>query len=286
MIDTNKMQHRLNFKIIRQDIKRAIDEDVGAGDITGALIPEDKLVQATICLREPALICGQPWVNETFACIDSTIQISWEVQEGEWIGDAKTICRLQGRARSILTAERTVLNFLQTLSGTATETYKYVQMLEGYKTKLLDTRKTLPGLRYAQKYAVAIAGGTNHRHGLYDAYLIKENHIKACGGINNAIAAAQQTHKDALIEVEVETLEELSLALDASPDRIMLDNFSMEQLAKAVEMCAGFSSTLEASGGVSLDTLQAIATTGVDYISVGAITKSVKAVDLSLLLVE
>jgi len=196
------------------------------------------------------------------------------------------LCQLRGRARDLLTGERTALNFLQTLSGTATQTWEYVQQLQGTSTRLLDTRKTLPGLRMAQKYAVACAGGTNHRLGLYDAFLIKENHIKACGSISRAIEQARRQHPELLLEIEVETLDELQQALAARPDRVLLDNFSLVMLQEAVSINKAYGCALEASGGISLATIKEVALTGVDYISVGAITKSVRAIDLSLLIRE
>jgi nicotinate-nucleotide pyrophosphorylase (carboxylating) len=266
------------------DVKRALAEDIGAGDVTAALLPENALVHATIISRESMLLCGQPWVDAVFSEVDPTIKIEWLVEEGAWLSTSATLCHLHGEARSILTAERTALNFLQTLSATATQTYHYLQQLKGLHTRLLDTRKTLPGLRLAQKYAVSCAGGVNHRLGLYDAFLIKENHIKACGSITNAVLMAKKTHSNLLIEVEVETLAELDEAFKAKPDRIMLDNFNEAMLLKAVAMNQPKQCELEVSGGVNLETIKTIAQTGVDYISVGAITKSIQAIDLSLLI--
>ena len=265
------------------DVRQALLEDIGSGDVTAALLPADKIVDAVIISREPMLVCGRPWVDCTFAEVDPTINIHWLVDEGAWLDKPSTLCQIYGPARSILTAERTALNFLQTLSGTATQAHYYLQPLKGYKTQLLDTRKTLPGLRRAQKYAVTCAGGTNHRLGLYDAFLIKENHIKACGSICAAIELARQGAPGLLVEIEVETLDELREALECMPDRIMLDNFNLSMLEDAVAMnqrrCE-----LEASGGIDLSTIAQVAKTGVDYISVGAITKSVQAIDLSLLI--
>lgn len=270
---------------IRADVHRALEEDVGTGDVTSALLASGTWIKAEIISREPMLVCGYPWVNETFAAIDSKIRVNWLVDEGSWQARPTTLCSLEGWARKLLTAERTALNFLQTLSGTATETYRYVQQLKGYKTRLLDTRKTLPGLRYAQKYAVACAGGMNHRMGLYDAFLIKENHIRACGSISAAIAKARMTKQHLLVEIEVENLEEFQEALQAKPDRIMLDNFTLPMIVEAVNTRSSSACELEVSGGVDLATIVEIAQTGVDYISVGAITKSVRAIDLSLLVV-
>ena len=268
---------------ISTDVHNALIEDIGTGDVTAALLPADKIVDAVIISREAMLVCGQPWVECTFAEVDPTIMIHWVVDEGAWLDKPSTLCHIHGPARSILTAERIALNFLQTLSATATQTHYYLQALQGYETRLLDTRKTLPGLRRAQKYAVTCAGGTNHRLGLYDAFLIKENHIKACGSIGAAIALARQGEPNLLVEIEVETLDELSQALECMPDRIMLDNFTLQMLEDAVAMNQ-HRCKLEASGGVDLSTIARIAQTGVDYISVGAITKSVQAIDLSLLI--
>ncbi len=266
------------------DVRLALAEDVGSGDVTAALLSEDLSVNAMIISREPMLVCGRPWVDCAFSTIDQSVEIRWLVEEGAWQEVPTTLCYIQGSARSILTAERTALNLLQTLSATATQTYHYLQQLKGYNTQLLDTRKTLPGLRLAQKYAVKCAGGINHRFGLYDAFLIKENHIRACGSITNAIAMAKRTSGNLLIEVEVQTLEELSEALKAKPDRILLDNFTHLMLSEAVLMNHPRQCDLEASGGVNLATIGAVAATGVDYISVGAITKSIQAIDLSLLI--
>jgi nicotinate-nucleotide pyrophosphorylase (carboxylating) len=275
---------KLKQEDISVDVKRALVEDIGSEDVTASLLPADLKVKAKIISREPMLMCGQDWAEAVFREVDPAIALVWLVKEGAWLSEPSTVCHIEGLARSILTAERTALNFLQTLSGTATQTHYYVQALKGYSTRLLDTRKTLPGLRLAQKYAVACAGGGNHRLGLYDAFLIKENHIKACGSIANAILAAKKRHSHLLIEVEVETLAELEEAFIAKPDRIMLDNFTHDMLLKAVAMNTPKRCELEVSGGVNLETIKAIAATGVDYISVGALTKSVQAIDLSLLL--
>lgn len=265
------------------DVMRALAEDIGTGDVTATLLPADLNVNAEIISREPMLVCGQPWVNCVFSEIDPKIEVEWLVEEGGWLDEPRVLCSIRGLASNILTAERTALNFMQTLSGTATQTRHYLQRLEGFSTRLLDTRKTLPGLRLAQKYAVACAGGMNHRLGLYDAFLIKENHIRACGSIHKAIAMARGVPGNLLVEVEVESLEELQEALKSRPDRILLDNFTLEMLVDAVAMNQLWQCELEASGGVSLDTVVAIAETGVDFISVGAVTKSVRAIDLSLL---
>ncbi|USQ13245.1 carboxylating nicotinate-nucleotide diphosphorylase [Legionella lytica] len=268
------------------DVTHALQEDVGTGDVTAALLSEHLMAEAEIISREPMLLCGQPWANEVFSQIDKNIKLEWLVTEGTWLAKPTTLCRISGPARSILTAERTALNFLQTLSATATQTYLYVEQLKGTKTRLLDTRKTLPGLRVAQKYAVSCGGGVNHRMGLYDAFLIKENHIKACGSVVKAIALARQTQNNILVETEVETLDELREALAAKPDRILLDNFSLEMLTEAVRINQSNQCTLEASGGITLENIAKIAASGVDFISVGAITKSIQAIDLSLLIRE
>jgi nicotinate-nucleotide pyrophosphorylase (carboxylating) len=271
---------------LRSDVAYALAEDVGSGDLTAALLPEHAITHAAIISREPMLVCGIPWVNQVFSDVDSSIQIDWQVEEGVFLDEPCVLAKIFGSTRAILTAERAALNFLQTLSGTATETRRYVACLEGRHTQLLDTRKTLPGLRHAQKYAVRCGGGVNHRLGLYDAVLIKENHIKACGSITEAVEQARQQGLGKWIEVEVENLDELREALLAKPDRILLDNFDHEMLVEAVGMNQEKAIILEASGGVELATLGKIAEAGVDYISVGAITKSVRAIDLSLLLKE
>ena len=266
------------------DARRTLMEDVGSGDITAALLPVDLDVQAEIISREAMIMCGQAWADAVFFEVDPRTKITWLVNEGAMLDGPATLCRIMGSARSVLTAERTALNWLQTLSGTATTTRAYVQQLEGTATRLLDTRKTVPGLRVAQKYAVRCAGGMNHRMGLYDAFLIKENHIKAYGSIRAVIEAARQAHPTRLLEIEVESLDELQEALDARPDRVLLDNFSEAMIIQAVAMNKPKHVTLEASGGVDLSTIKAWAATGVDFISVGALTKSVGAIDLSLLI--
>lgn len=271
---------------VQSDVKHALLEDVGDGDVTAGLLPSQLVVEAEIISREPMLVCGQSWVNEVFHQVDSAIEIEWLVPEGAWLDKSASLCIVHGTASSILTAERTALNFLQTLSATATQAYHYVQKLKNSHTRLLDTRKTIPGLRAAQKYAVACGGGVNHRMGLYDAFLIKENHIKACGSVAKAIGLARQTNKHLLVEIEVETLTELREAFDAHPDRILLDNFSLDMLIQAVKMNQPKYCELEASGGISIENIAQIAQSGVDFISVGAITKSIKAIDLSLLVRE
>lgn len=269
---------------VEADVTRALHEDVGDGDVTATLLSAHLQAEAKIISREPMVVCGQPWVNEVFNQLDEQIKVEWQVAEGEWLPAPSTLCTLYGSAKNILTGERTALNFLQTLSATATQTHHYVEKLRGTPTRLLDTRKTLPGLRAAQKYAVTCGGGFNHRMGLYDAVLIKENHITACGSVAKAVALARKNQKNILVEVEVETLDELREAICAHPDRIMLDNFSQDMLEKAVRMNQPKYCTLEVSGGITLENIAAIAQLGVDFISVGAITKSIQAIDLSLLI--
>ena len=264
-------------------IDLALTEDIGNGDITSLLIPEDHSVKAHIICRENAILCGTPWVIAVYKKIDDSIRIEWEYEEGASVGVGVCIASITGKARAILTGERTALNFLQTLSGTATIVREYLMALEGTKTKLLDTRKTLPGLRQAQKYAVKVAGGTNHRIGLYDAYLIKENHIKSYGGISRAIEEARKINPDKFLEIEVQNINEFREAASLKPDMIMLDNFKLSDMKKAVEINSGLVK-LEVSGGIDLDSLANIASTGVDYISVGALTKHCRAIDFSLLL--
>ena len=264
-------------------IDLALAEDIGDGDITSLLVPEGRNVKAHIVCRENAILCGTPWVNEVFKKVDNSIQIEWKFEEGANVGVGDSIASITGKARAVLTGERTALNFLQTLSGTATIVKNYLLALKGTKTKLLDTRKTLPGLREAQKYAVKVAGGANHRMGLYDAYLIKENHIKSCGSISRAIAEARRMNPDKFLEIEVQNIDEFKEAASLKPDMIMLDNFALTDMETAVAINSSFVK-LEVSGGVDLDSLANIARTGVDYISVGALTKHCRAIDYSLLL--
>lgn len=262
-------------------VKNALLEDIGAGDITAALIPENAFTTASVITRDAAVICGIDWFNEVYRQLDSTIEITWLVKDGQTVFPNEVLCRLQGKARNLLTGERTALNFLQTLSGTATSVKKYIDVLSRSSTQLLDTRKTIPGFRLAQKYAVRCAGGSNHRMGLYDAYLIKENHILACGSITAAVFKAKQLHNDKMIEVEVENLAQLKEALNAEANIIMLDNFSLPEIREAVKI-NNKRAKLEVSGGVTLENIITIAETGIDYISVGALTKHVKAIDLSM----
>ncbi len=266
---------------ISETVQRALQEDIGSGDITSQLIPVDTQVQAQVISRESAILCGTAWFNEVFKQLDSQVQVTWFVQDGEAIQPRQRLCQLSGTARVLLTGERTALNFLQLLSGTATVAQSYVTAIKGTRTRILDTRKTLPGLRRAQKYAVRCGGGKNHRLGLYDAFLIKENHILAAGSITQAVMTARHHTPPLLIEVEIEKLEQITEALQAGADILLLDNFNLNQLHEAVIQVQG-QAKLEASGGITLDTIRSIAETGVDYISVGAITKNVQATDLSM----
>ena len=271
---------------IRRGVSHALAEDLGylplqQGDITASLIPISHQATATIITREDCVVCGVAWVDEVFQQLSDQVVIQWHVKDGDAVNSNTVLCEISGPARMLLTGERTALNFLQTLSGTATTTAQYVALLGDSKTKLLDTRKTLPGLRLAQKYAVSCGGGKNHRIGLYDAFLIKENHIMAAGGIAQAIAKAHQIAPGKPVEVEVETWDELNQALEAGADIVMLDNFSQQQMIDAVKHVAG-RCKLEASGNITIENLREVATTGVDYISMGVLTKDVRAVDLSM----
>lgn len=271
----------ISLHSIHAQVALALTEDIGFGDITAQLIPETEMAHARVITREDTVMCGMDWVNAVFHQVDPSVELIWHVNEGDAVTADAVLFEAKGSARAILTAERTALNFIQTLSATARETARYVAELSGTQTRLLDTRKTLPGLRLAQKYAVTCGGGKNHRIGLYDAFLIKENHIMAAGGIAQAVEKANTIAPGKPVEVEVESLQELSIALQAKADIIMLDNFSLDDLRAAVEANQG-QAKLEASGNVTLETLRDIALTGVDYISTGAITKHVQAVDLSM----
>lgn len=251
-------------------------------DITASLIPADKTINAKIITREDAVICGIEWARQAFILCDEQLLLKWHVADGDMVPANTLLLEVSGNARAILCAERTALNFLQMLSATATTTYQYTQHLVGTNTKLLDTRKTIPGYRLAQKYAVACGGGMNHRVGLYDAFLIKENHIHACGGINKAVEQAKRTHPNKPIEVEVETLDELKQAINAGVNTIMLDNFTQDLILQAVSLNAG-KCKLEVSGNITHERLKELAATGVDYISSGALTKHITAIDLSLI---
>jgi nicotinate-nucleotide pyrophosphorylase (carboxylating) len=272
----------MNTSYIKSIVTVALSEDLaGQEDITSLIIPETATASATIITRENMIVCGQDLVNEVFRQIDAETAINWQCQDGDEVEAGALLCHLTGKARSLLTSERTALNFLQMLSGTATTTWQYVEAIKGTKAQLLDTRKTIPGTRLAQKYAVRCGGGRNHRMGLYDAFLIKENHIAACGSITSAIGAAKSIAPNKTIEIEVETLEQLQEAIGVGSDIVMLDNFSLEQMHQAVKINTN-KVKLEVSGNVSLDNIRAIAETGVDYISVGALTKNIKAIDLSM----
>ena len=270
-------------KQIKQSVKFALAEDIGSGDLTAALINKSQMARATIISRETAVICGIPWVNEIFQQVDDSITIDWKVTDADQVIADQELCEISGNARNILTAERCALNFLQTLSATATTTRQYARLIEDTKCHILDTRKTIPGLRLAQKYAVTVGGGKNHRIGLYDGVLIKENHIRSAGSLTDAVKNAIDRHGDSvMIEVEVESLEELKQALAAGAKRIMLDNFGLAQLSEAVQINLS-RAELEASGNISKENIREIALTGVDYVSLGALTKHIQAIDLSLL---
>ncbi|MEX0617422.1 MAG: carboxylating nicotinate-nucleotide diphosphorylase [Pseudohongiellaceae bacterium] len=263
-------------------VSRALLEDTGSGDISAELIEPGVTCDAVILSRQSAVICGIPWADRVFRQLDADIRVNWLVQDGDAISPDQAVARISGQARSLLTGERSALNFLQTLSGTATLSRELANKVKHTAVRLLDTRKTLPGLRTAQKYAVRIGGCHNHRMGLFDAFLIKENHIRVCGSIGEAVARARRNHPDKPVEVEVENTDQLKEALAAGPDTVLLDNFSLAALHEAVRLSAG-RTQLEASGGVDRTSLVAIAETGVDFISIGALTKNCKAVDLSML---
>lgn len=266
---------------IESTVRLALEEDVGTGDLTAQLIPDDQLATARLISREEAVLCGSAWLEACFRLTDAGLRIRWHAQEGERIQPNQLLCEIHGKARALLTAERCALNFLQTLSAVATVTRRYVDAIAGTGAVIMDTRKTLPGLRLAQKYAVTVGGGQNQRIGLYDGILIKENHIAAAGGIQPALQAAQAAAGNAPIQIEVELLEELQTALDAGARLILLDNFTPDQMRVAVAINAG-RAVLEASGNITLDNVRAVAETGVQRISIGSLTKNVKAVDLSM----
>jgi nicotinate-nucleotide pyrophosphorylase (carboxylating) len=271
----------LTQKDIAPLVALALEEDIGDGDITAALVGEAESATATVITRDAGVLCGTQFVDAVFHAVDPTLSVRWSRHDGDAIAENEVLFSVSGRARSILTGERAALNFLQMLSGTATSTASLARLIEGTSSTLLDTRKTIPGFRVAQKYAVTCGGGANHRVGLYDAYLIKENHIAACGGIAQAVETARSMAPGKPVEVEVESLEELAQALSAGADRVMLDNFALDDMRQAVAMNAG-QSQLEASGNVTEATLADIAATGVDFISVGALTKVIKPLDLSM----
>ncbi len=270
---------------VAQDVARALAEDVGGGDLTADLLPAEKAARARVVCRETAVLAGCDWFAETFRQVDPAVTVEWHRRDGDRLKAGEEICHLAGPVRALLTAERTALNFLQTLSGVATATAAFVEAVAGTGARILDTRKTLPGLRLAQKYAVTCGGGHNHRMGLHDAILVKENHIAAAGSVSAALEAARRLHPDVETEIEVENLAQLEEALAAGARRILLDNFGLDELRRAVVVNAG-RARLEASGGVDLQSVRRIAETGVDDISVGALTKHLRAVDLSLLLVS
>jgi len=263
-------------------VRLALAEDIGSGDITATLVPENTIAQATVISRESATVCGMAWFNAVFAELDSRVETDWLVRDGDTVHSDQPLCTLSGPARPLLSGERTALNFLQTLSATATLSHRYAQTVADLPVRVLDTRKTIPGLRNAQKYAVRVGGCDNHRTGLYDGILIKENHIAAAGSINSAVTQARADNPDMLVEVEVENESQLLQALEAGADRLLLDNHSLPELAAAVKTAAGRAG-LEASGGVTLDNIRDIALTGVDYISTGSLTKDIKAIDLSMI---
>lgn len=267
---------------IASQVTSALREDIGDGDITAQLIPEHTQASATIFCREDAVLCGAPWAEEVIRQLDAGIRFEWHCTEGAEVLKDQALITMQGDARALLTAERSILNFLQSLSGTATLAKRYANAVAHTQVKLLDTRKTIPGLRTAQKYAVRIGGCHNHRMGLYDAFLIKENHINACGSISAAVNKAHQLHPSKPVEVEVENLQQLEEAINAQANTIMLDNFTLDDLDKAVKITNG-KVKLEASGGINNETLVPIAQSGVDFISIGALTKDCKAIDLSML---
>ena len=268
-------------RALQNNVQAALTEDVGSGDWTAQLIPESAQVKARVLVRESAVLCGAPWFEAVMKQVDPRISITWHAAEGDALISDTEVCTLSGPARALMTAERAALNFLQLLSGVATTTRDYVKLIQGTRASVLDTRKTLPGLRLAQKYAVRVGGGENQRLALYDGILIKENHIAAAGSIAAALASAHALQSGVTIQIEVENLDELQQALDAGATSILLDNFSIEQLQQAVGQTAG-KALLEASGGISRETIRAIAETGVDRISIGSLTKDIKATDYSL----
>jgi nicotinate-nucleotide pyrophosphorylase (carboxylating) len=272
----------LNSGLVLSDVTRALDEDIGSGDLTAQLIPATQGARARVVCREPAVIAGRPWFDACFRALDPACGIDWRVLEGDWVAAGDVLVELSGNARALLTAERPALNFLQTLSAVATATRPYVAAVAGTRAAILDTRKTLPGLRIAEKYAVRVGGGQNQRVGLYDGILIKENHIAAAGGIAPVMQAALKLAAGRVsVQIEVETLDQLREALSAGAELILLDNFGLEQMREAVALTAG-RARLEASGNITLETVRAVAETGVDRISIGGLTKHVRAVDLSM----
>ncbi len=272
---------KLLFESVQKNVVAALEEDLGSGDVTASLIQESTRISAKVISREEAVFCGKLWVTETIKQISDQVSVNWHVDDGEWLKKDQLLFSLKGPARPILSAERTILNFCQLLSGTATKAYRYSQLLDNNKVQVLDTRKTVPGLRIAQKYAVECGGCKNHRIGLFDAFLIKENHIISCGGIENAIRLAKEKHPGLEVEVEVENLDELDKAISAGADIALIDNFTPGTTKQAVEMAKG-KIKLEASGGITLASITEIIDSGVDYISIGDLTKEVLPVDLSM----
>ncbi len=268
-------------QLITNQVKNALQEDLGDGDITVLLIPPEQRLELQLISRQHAILCGQRWFDEAFLQLDSEINIDWQVSDGDPIGPDQVLCRLSGNARALLSAERTALNFLQTLSATATVTHCYQSLIKHTACRILDTRKTIPNLRLAQKYAVRCGGGHNHRIGLFDAFLLKENHLAATGDMAKAVEQARQIKPDVLLEVEVETLDQLNQAIEARVDRVLLDNFDLDQLQQAVAISRG-QVELEASGNITEDNIKQVAQTGVDFISIGALTKHIQAIDFSL----
>lgn len=271
--------------VIEADVRAALEEDIGAGDLTAGLVPESRLAEAVVVVREAAVVCGGPWLDEVYRQLDRRVMVRWECSEGEWIEPGAVLCRLRGPTRALLSGERIALNFLQLLCGTATSARLFADAVAGTQAIVLDTRKTLPGLRAAQKYATRCGGVTNHRFGLFDAYLIKENHIIVCGGLTTAVELARMRATGAPVTVEIEHLEQLEQAIVAGADVVMLDNFAPQQIEQAVAQAAG-RVALEVSGGIDIAQVRRLAETGVDRISVGALTKHVQAVDLSMRLSE
>jgi nicotinate-nucleotide pyrophosphorylase (carboxylating) len=267
--------------LIADDVRRALAEDIGPGDRTAHLVPADRALHTRVVCREHAVLAGRAWFDEAFRQLDEAVSVAWQAADGERLAAGQSVCEVRGPARSVLTGERTALNFLQALSGTATATRRYADAVAGTGAVVLDTRKTLPGLRRAQKYAVLCGGGSNHRIGLFDAILVKENHIAAAGSIRAAVDQARRRYPDLLLEVEVETLEQLEEACAAGAQRVLLDNFPTDRLREAVRLCKGRVG-LEASGGIDIDTIRGVAETGVDFISTGDITKNLRAVDFSM----
>ena len=272
---------KLLFESVQKNVVAALEEDLGSGDVTASLIQESTRISAKVISRQEAVFCGKLWVTETVKQISDQVSVNWDVGDGDWLKKDQLLFSLKGPARPILSAERTILNFCQLLSGTATKAYRYSQLLDNSKVQVLDTRKTIPGLRIAQKYAVECGGCKNHRIGLFDAFLIKENHIISCGGIENAIRLAKEKHAGLEVEVEVESLEELDKAISAGADIALIDNFTPDTIKQAVEM-AKDKIKLEASGGITLASITEIINSGVDYISIGDLTKEVLPVDLSM----